>query len=170
MKPQEKVHQSLLPADNKKDFWKYVAIFSPSIIEGNDASGNTATDASGNTETDASGNTSSHTQSIEYTGSAAATEAAKMAECQKMDEAQIKNYSSAADGLKKTWKLRWVVIPSPSTDPNTTTTASASPTDGPQWKCVQVGQTIKLMKNEVDEKGVEGKMRGVPPEMSIYTC
>ena len=53
--------------------------------------------------------------------------------------------------------------PSPSTDPNTTTTASASPTDGPQWKCVQVGQDNKINEERVDEKGVEGKMRGVPP-------
>ena len=58
--------------------------------------------------------------------------------------------------------------PSPSTDPNTTTTASASPTDGPQWKCVQVGQDNKINEERVDEKGVEGKMRGVPQEMSIY--
>ena len=166
MKPQEKVHPGLLPADNKEGFFGSMSrFFSPSIIEGNDASGNTATDASGNA--DASGNTASHTQGASNSqASGAASEAAKMAECQgKWTEAQIKNYNSSdSDGFKKSMETQMgCPPPSPSTDPNTTTTDGASPTDGPQWKCVQVGQDNKINEERVDEKGVEGKMRGVPP-------
>ena len=167
MKPQEKVHPGLLPVNNKEGFFGSMSrFFSSSIIEGNDPSSNIATDLSGATA-DPSGNTASHTQGASNSqASGAASEAAKMAECQgKWNEAQIKNYNSSdSDGLKKSMETQMgCPPPSPSTDPNTTTTSSASSTDGPQWKCVQVGQDNKINVERVDAKGVEGRMRGVPP-------
>ena len=38
----------------------------------------------------------------------------------------------------------------------------ASCVDEDQWNCVQVGQNGKINEERVDEKGVEGKLRGVP--------
>tara|TARA_A100001011_G_scaffold399267_2_gene507096 strand:- start:2369 stop:3535 length:1167 start_codon:yes stop_codon:yes gene_type:complete len=157
MKPQEQVHPGLLPVNKKEGFFGSMSrFFSPSIIEGNDASGN-AVDASGAT-TDAAGD-----------AAGAADEAAKkLEECHKQwqnDAIALENYNKGNVGIKAQMESQFGCKPPvASADPNTTTTAGASSTDGPQWKCVQVGQDNNVINEErVDEKGVEGKMRGVPP-------
>ena len=160
---QNNIHAGLLPAENKEGFFSgYSRLFGGNIVEG--ATG----DSSGN-DVDASNNgTQSHTGGASNSASAeeaaAATELAACHATWKADS--IKNYNEASDDVKKAMEAsdNWPGCKPPTANQSdATTTIQATATDSPQYKCVQVGQEFGGVNEErVDEKGVEGKMRGVP--------
>ena len=175
---QNNVHAGLLPAENKEGFFSgYSRLFGGNIVEGTGGAGSGVTDPSGN---DASGNATASTSGPSNNGTqsntggasnaASAEEAAaatELAACHATWKAEsIKNYNEASDDVKKAMEAsdNWPGCKPPTaSQSDATTTIQATDTDSPQYKCVQVGQEFGGVNEErYDEKGVEGKMRGVP--------
>ena len=172
---QENVHAGLLPAETKEGFFSgYSRLFGGNIVEGaggadsgvTDTSGNDASGNAASTATEPSNNgTQSHTGGASNSASAEqAAAAVKLAECHaKWKADSIKNYNEASETMKKSMENSMGCKPPSPNDSGSTTTIQATTTDSPQYKCVQVGQEFGGVNEErVDEKGVEGKMRGVP--------
>ena len=173
---QNNVHAGLLPAENKEGFFSgYSRLFGGNIVEGTGGAGSGVTDPSANaasstaatagTAAPSNNATQSNTGGASNTASAEqAAAAVKLAECHaKWKADSIKNYNEASETMKKSMVTSMGCQPPSPNESDATTTIQATGTDSPQYKCVQVGQEFGDVNEErVDEKGVEGKMRGVP--------
>ncbi len=168
---QNNVHAGLLPAENKEGFFSgYSRLFGGNIVEGAGETGSGVTDPSANAATagtaDPSNNgTQSHTGGASNAaGAEEAAAATELAACHATWKAEsIKSYNEASDEKKEELEKIMKCKPPTASQSDATTTIQATATDSPQYKCVQVGQEFGGVNEErYDEKGVEGKMRGVP--------